>query len=137
MKPRSRTEPPPAVGLVLKLLRVHFDDHGRMRAGRTPPPRRPEPDEAWWKAVLAEPRGRAPTEDSSIDPGSRWAYLRLDRQPADITVVCDCGYSTVVHRDEMLAKLGAATNILWLARKVIDCGSRNKISNNCRARPLR
>lgn len=98
----------------------------------------PPVDENYWRELLLDPRGRTPADETCFPPDSYFAYARLDRLPGKMaTVRCDCGRREVFERRELIAKFGADANIVWLARKLIDCGNRDKVANYCRAYVLR
>jgi hypothetical protein len=91
-------------------------------------------DENYWRDLLLDPRGRTPSDETSFPDDSYFAYARLDRLPGKmVTVRCHCGERQAFDRRELIEKFGAAANIVWLARKIVDCGNRDKVANHCRA----
>jgi hypothetical protein len=91
-------------------------------------------DDAWWQDVLLDPRAYTPVNETRFDEHSPYAHYRLDRQPYDtVAFSCGCGMGTVVDKTSLIRQMGGDANVLWVARHMIDCGRRNKISNGCRA----
>jgi hypothetical protein len=123
--------------VILKRLKVRAFPDGRLEAnhreGALPPI-----DDGWWRDVLLDPRARIPTEETRFAEDSRFANYRLDKHPnAELMIDCPCGRNGVFNKAELIRQVGGDANVNWLARKLIDCGHRNKISNNCRAYCLR
>jgi hypothetical protein len=117
--------------VVLPKLRVHAKPDGRLLTSHREGAIRPT-DESWWRDVLHDPRARIPT-DTYISADSIYAHYRLDRQAAKFVVNCPCGRHTLLERDKIIPQVGADMNVTYLARHMIDCGNRNKVTNNCRA----
>jgi hypothetical protein len=91
-------------------------------------------DNDWWQDVLLDPRAYAPVNETRFDEHSPYAHYRLDRQRGDtVAFTCGCGMGTVVDKASLIKQVGGDANVLWVARHMIDCGRRNKISNGCRA----
>jgi hypothetical protein len=89
-------------------------------------------NDEWWDDVLLDPRARTPL-DVSYDEDSRYAYLRLDRQGGEyLQFACACGRQRGVKIADLMG-LGGSSNVHWIARRVIDCGNRDKVNNYCRA----
>jgi hypothetical protein len=84
---------------------------------------------------LHDPRARVP-ESSRIDEESLNARYRLDRQPLEFTIHCPCGRSRTLDRDKLISEVGPDMNVAYLAREMMDCRQRNKLSNHCAARLL-
>jgi hypothetical protein len=131
--------------VILKRLRVHQDSGGEIQAGRAPrravdPWADPGRREAWWDDVLSWDRRLKLPEQSSIPNDSPDAWYRLDRYiEFHFEIACECGGRlrgpwTV---EQLLANFGPDANTVYLARHLIDCKSRNKVSNGCRAYPVR
>ena len=128
--------------VILKRLRVHQDSRGKLQVGRAPvdPFADRENNEAWWREVLTWDRRLKPPEASSIPKDSPDAWYRLDRYPGFyFEARCDCGLEIRGRRrtETLIEKLGGDMNTVYLARHMIDCKARNKVTNNCQAYPVR
>lgn len=120
---------------LIKRLKLYALPEGAL-TDRRPDVVRPTDDD-WWGDVLHDPRGRSRADITSIAADSAFADRRLDRQPETITVNCPCGERGTFTRTELVKALGPRTNVDWAARKVIDCGHRDKVANYCRAYVVR
>lgn len=98
--------------------------------------KRPDADEGWWRDVLYDWRTRTP-DATSIERDSIDARYRLDRQPMEIYVSCECGRTAKLDRDTMIEQVGGSMNVMHLVREWMPCQQRNKLANNCRAIVLR
>jgi hypothetical protein len=119
--------------VILKRLKVYALPGGELdahyREGALPPV-----DDGWWRNVLLDPRAHVPTETTRFAADSQLAHYRLDRhRDAELMITCPCGRGGVFDRDDLIKQVGGDCNVVWLARKLIDCGHRNKVSNSCRA----
>lgn len=95
-------------------------------------------DDNYWQDLLLDPPGRTPADDTCFEADSHYAHARLDRQPGRrVTVQCECGQREVFDKAELIRTFGADANVVWLARKLINCGNRDKVANYCRAYVLR
>lgn len=85
----------------------------------------PEASEAWWDAVLADPRARA-TRMERIPANHRDASLRLDRCKAlAVTVSCShCSATAVYAIDDLRASFGDGQNITRLPAYLLPCRSK-------------
>ena len=125
----------PARFCFLPLLRVQVRPDGKLvthhREGARPPI-----DEGWWRDVLFDPRARLPV-DHYIPAHSTNARYRLDRQGDWFQIECRCGKTKTFDVAPLIKEFGADANIVWLARELMPCKSRNKVSNFCAAVPRR
>jgi hypothetical protein len=95
-------------------------------------------DDSWWRNVLHDPRARNRVDVTRIGRGSALEFSRLDMQAGDtLRIECACGKSGAFNRTRLIEHLGGDANVDWLARKLIDCGRKNKVGNACRAYCLR
>lgn len=122
---------PFAIPTRLKKLRAHVKPGGTLLFNHREVVR-PAPDDAWWRDVLLDPRARLPDE-SRIAADSIHARYRLDRQHAEILIVCECRRHKVLDREKMIGLFGADMNVLHLAKEAIDCRERDKVNNYCQA----
>lgn len=124
---------PPALGEQLLAATLAID------AARSRRPDGPLPtDEGWWCDVLLDPRAHTPADVVSFERDSIHAASRLDRQRGPSVVFrCLCGLRREILMDDLRAGHGPDTNVQWLARQVMDCGERNKVTNDCRAYAVR
>jgi hypothetical protein len=91
-------------------------------------------DDDWWQDVLHDPRAHTPVNETRFDEHSPYAHYRLDQQPHDtVAFSCLCGLGAVIDKATLIKQVGGDANVLWVARHVIDCGRRNKVTNGCRA----
>jgi hypothetical protein len=82
----------------------------------------PEDWEAWWQAVLNDPRARRSTAER-IPARSAHAYLRLDRQrAAELTFTCiACGACGTFRTAELRKTFGADRNVNVLGISLVRC----------------
>lgn len=93
-----------------------------------------ETSDSWWDSVLADRRAYTPREETRFEPDSEFAHLRLDRQRDDeLMFCCGCGLGRIAAKAQLIEQLGGDANVLWVARHMIDCKRRTKISNGCQA----
>ena len=86
-----------------------------------------------------DPRLKLP-EMPSIPKDSEDRRYRLDRYPHyHFQIACPCGMTRTDHRniETLMEQLDRDMNTVYLARHLIDCKARNKVTNNCRAYPVR
>jgi hypothetical protein len=84
--------------------------------------------------VLADRRAYSPVSETRFDADSEFAHLRLDRQHHDeLMLCCRCGLGRCVSKAALIEQLGGDANVMWVARHMIDCKRRTKISNGCQA----
>lgn len=85
-----------------------------------------DPDEldAWWRAVLADPR-RQRSLEPSLPPDHPDAQLRLDRLAARTTLVTfqcfDCRHRGTFRTADLVAAFGPATNVNALGDTLFAC----------------
>jgi hypothetical protein len=133
MPPESSFNPGMISEGAIKRLKVFALPDGTLlphyRAGARQPM-----DEEWWQDVLHDPRSYTPVNETRFDEDSQYAHLRVDWQPYNtVAFSCRCGLGTVIDKAALIKQVGGDANVLWVARHMIDCGRRNKISNGCHA----
>lgn len=93
-------------------------------------------DDGWWQSVLHDRRARVPTA-LRIEPDDPDARYRLDRQQPLFPIGCACGQHDVLDRDVLIPQVGGEMNVNHLAKHMLDCKRRNKVTNGCMARVIR
>ena len=117
----------------IKRLKVHALPDGTLLPNYRAGARQPTDDD-WWQDVLHDPRAYVPVNETRFDEHSPYAHYRLDQQPHDtVAFSCLCGLGAVIDKATLIQQVGGDANVLWVARHVMDCGKRNKVTNNCRA----
>jgi hypothetical protein len=100
------------------------------------PERDPDAMDAWWRAVLHDPRARR-TRESTIPRDHPDASLRLDRcRTALVLLRCDsCRASATYSIDDLRQVYGGDANITQLPTALLPCPSkRDQRDGACRPR---
>lgn len=95
-------------------------------------------DENWWESVMGDAqRQRDLTQEVRFDTASPYSFHRLDRQKGSVWFNCPCGNHGCFAQEKLISIFGKEANVLYVARKMLDCARRGEIANACRAYPMR